>query len=862
MWKKCSFCVFVTILLALQWTTASSATAEEERNWTIILEDIFRDGTKPLYIYCREKGGQFISAVGSSRDPDRMGGKTYNRSWYYADLSKTPIVDGRMRGTFTLHITPDLWVPLDHKGYTIDFEIDARVTGDGKMSGSYQITAINTKDASTKNFGRKGSLAGTSKPFTQPPLPEPLTLRCNMQGALVGGDPAYGGRCMILWLGLEKGKLTSTIHGLLSQKHEPFSRKGFSPSESSVTVTGREKVTARIVVPTVTLDMEPCKYIYDIKGWFMDQVFLGTYDLTVEIAGKEDVKIAGSFDGGWSAGVTHMETDERPWSVPVRGFKAPAPGEHPRLLFRKSEISALRKKAQTTEGKAIIERLRYLLNGSDGESMTKVFSKATHAYMGGGYRNTTVDTPGVYTIGHAAGYGMLYQLTGDKRYAQYGKECFEKALSGVRDRDDRYSFKKPGGALRAGPSLGWYAVGYDLCYDGWDTKTREKMGRAMIEFVDESGKKKIDIEALARSTMPPASNHFGMQIGGASLVLLAVTGEKWVDQEKVDTLLSIAEQSMMRNVSEGFGDGGFFAEGDGTGSMASQIAYLAAVQAWKNAAGKDFVNSGRPNVRMTTLKWLYQTVYRDGRPDFWPIRGSYGHNVWAREGLSGGGYFAFGFGGVADNDRAAMRWAYNEFLLDRDKESVAPYDTISRYPHQAVCALVNWPTGIRERNPADVLPHCYRDSHCGFYAWRNRWKDSSDTVITVLTNRTQGYMSAKTDRQFMINAGGQHLRWGTVKEGNTKHWSTSPRGQTSSLTMSDGTCLGVDFSGASGADTMLVTTGSADGQKVKVGSKTLTFYFPTADNPPKVSTQGSSAVVGHQKVSLEDGNIVFGNKGR
>ena len=56
---------------------------------------------------------------------------------------------------------------------------------------------------------------------------------------------------------------------------------------------------------------------------------------------------------------------------------------------------------------------------------------------------------------------------------------------------------------------------------------------------------------------------------------------------------------------------------------------------------------------------------------------------------------------------------------------------MSRYPHVAVCALVNWPIDVKERNPADVLPLCYRDSSCGFYAWRNRWKDAGDTVITI-----------------------------------------------------------------------------------------------------------------------------------
>ena len=614
-------------------------------------------------------------------------------------------------------------------------------------------------------------------------------------------------------------------------------------------------------MPAKTLDMEACRYIFEIDGRLLDEVLVGAYKLTVKIDGRRDITVDGSFDGSWTEGVTHLKADDRPWFVPVRGFKPPTPGEHPRLLFRRSDLSALRKKAQTREGQAIVKRLRYLLDGADGETMTSVFSEATHAYMGGGYKNTVVDTPGVYTMSHVAGYGLLYQLTGDKKYAEFGRQCFERALAGVRDRDDRYSFRGPGGPLRAGPTLGWYAVGYDLCYDGWDATTREKFGRAIAEYGEASStekeKKPSTIEALARGTMPPSSNHFGMQIGGASLALLAVSGEKWVDQERIDRLLAVAGKSMVRNVSEGFGDGGFFREGDGTGSMASQIAYLSAVQAWKNVRGKDFVNVERPNVRMLTLKWIYQTIVRDGRPDFWPIRGSYGHNVWSREGVSGAGYFAIGFGGVTTADQAAMKSYYNRFLLEADEAAETPLDTPCRYPHLAVCSLVNWPVGLKERNPADVLPLCYRDSTCGFHVWRNRWQDADDTVITVLTNRTRGYMSAKPDRALAINTMGRHVKWGTVKEGPTQYWSMSPRGRTSSLTLSDGTCFAVDFTGASGADVMLVTTGKAEGESVQMAGNTLTFHFPTVGTPPEVTSQENAATVGRQRITLKDGHLVL-----
>ena len=88
-------------------------------------------------------------------------------------------------------------------------------------------------------------------------------------------------------------------------------------------------------------------------------------------------------------------------------------------------------------------------------------------------------------MSHAAGFGMLYQLTGDKKYAGLGRQCVELAFRGQRDRDDRYSFRAPGGQLRAGPSLGMYALAYDLCYDGWDQGFRREVALALQNWKDE-----------------------------------------------------------------------------------------------------------------------------------------------------------------------------------------------------------------------------------------------------------------------------------------------------------------------------------------------------------------------------------------
>src|ERR1051325_9156017 len=63
-----------------------------------------------------------------------------------------------------------------------------------------------------------------------------------------------------------------------------------------------------------------------------------------------------------------------PWPAQVANYKAPEPGEHPRLLFRKSDLPALRERAKTPEGKAILDRFRKCLNGSDGETLPTSFN--------------------------------------------------------------------------------------------------------------------------------------------------------------------------------------------------------------------------------------------------------------------------------------------------------------------------------------------------------------------------------------------------------------------------------------------------------------------------------------------------------
>lgn len=552
----------------------------------------------------------------------------------------------------------------------------------------------------------------------------------------------------------------------------------------------------------------------------------------------------------------HCRAEEPgPWPADVQGWKAPEAGEHPRLFFRKSDLPALRERAKTPEGQALLKRLRVTLNGSDGESMpTKFGEKGKVAADGVGQFDK--EPAGMYTLSHVAGFGFLYQITGDRKYADLGRQCMDKALEEQRDRDQRYSFKHPFGALRAGPSLGWYAVGYDLCYDGWDEEYRKKIALA-IQNYNEGSNASLD-ELVRGSRHIPGSNHWGMQVGGGALALLAILNDPGVDMAKLTPLVSKSQEAMIKNMTQGFGDGGFFAEGDGTGSMSSHIVFLPALQAWKIAGGKDFI-SPRPNAQWMALKWIFLTVPDGQSADFrkfFPERGGYPHNIWSREGKSGAGYFGIGFGAVTEQQKPALLWFYNQHLRALDERNGTPYDATTPYPHHAIMSFVNWPMGIQEKNPGEVLPHAYRDSKWGFYAWRNRWQDPNDIVISILTRASKGFMGAKGETTLNIQASGKKMTWGKVT-GFTGDFAPAKDGSTI-LTTGDGSCLAIDFSKASGADAMLVMTGPGAplANAVEAGGRKFSFLFWGKEAPSPV-VDGDKVKAGGQIVSFDGKKIVL-----
>ncbi len=542
---------------------------------------------------------------------------------------------------------------------------------------------------------------------------------------------------------------------------------------------------------------------------------------------------------------------KEPWPKAIEGHVPPGPGEHPRLLFRESDLPMLKARAETPEGEAMLTRLRAILNGGDGKTMPKDMG----AGPGNGNGFASPLAPGgVFTISHVAGYGFLYQITGDTAYADLGRKAMDAALAGHRGSDKRYSFKNPSGALRAGPSLGWYAVGYDLCYDGWDEDYRLKIGKAIANYNEGNN---MSLPELVRgSRHSPRSNHWGMQVGGGAMALLAVLGDPGLDQSKLEPLLEVSQKSMIRNLTEGFGDGGYFTEGDGTGSMSSHIIFLQALDAWRNVRGKDFITP-RPNAQWTSLRWMLGTVVKDGKPHF-HSRDGYPHNVWDRDGLSGGGYFGTGFAVATPPQAAAWRWFYDTFFKQHDLKLGVPYDTIGPYPHQSVMAFVHWPFGLEPVNPAHCIPRASVDHKFSYCLFRNEWEDAEDIVITVLGKRPRGHTKDKEIGPLWITAYGKDETWGAMK-GDITHFEVMQDG-CASVATSDSTCLAVDWTPHSGAEGMLVMTGpgAGKGPTVEAGGTTYHFKFFTKGTAPTPKAQGDAVVIGKQTVTLKDGHLVLG----
>jgi len=450
----------------------------------------------------------------------------------------------------------------------------------------------------------------------------------------------------------------------------------------------------------------------------------------------------------------------------------------------------------------------------------------------------------------------------------------------VRDRDDRYSFRQPGGALRCGPSIGAYAIGYDLCYDGWDEADRKRVARAFLDVKTGQG---FNLEKVVRKPKyRPAKNHTG-GIMCAAVAAAALADDPGTEGVKIhEEWLPDAYRNTTAMLTEGFGDHGWYAESQGPSHVSSDTGFQLWLQSARTACGKDFIHP-RPNAQYIALRWAMEIIPQDGRPQY-PLRmaagPSYGTHEFTRAGdWSHGGQFAQGFGIIDDRYKPAFLWVYRHFvepsehkLTDKEAwvndkgwlpEGEKSYDALTS-PWKAVVSFVNWPIGVEPKNPAGILPQALEDRIHGYYCFRNRWQDADDIVVTALL----GY-GPKGDYKpkfgpVVVWGLGKRYEFGSLTAPKPADFTAQPDG--SGVIAAGDNHLAVDFSGASGAPLLLVGIGIGEGKgdatarftTVNVGGRAFTVLTLSKDRHPEVKVEGDKVVVGGRTVRFDGQRLVLG----
>jgi hypothetical protein len=562
------------------------------------------------------------------------------------------------------------------------------------------------------------------------------------------------------------------------------------------------------------------------------------------------------------AAATMMATAQtnETWPAPVKGFVAPAAGEHPRLLFRKADVPALRQRAQTPEGKAIIARLKEVLGG--GETMPTVFNPLPTVNI---LPAEPKFDPAMWTVTHGAGFGLLYQLTGQKKYADLARQCVEKTFAGQADRDQRYNWRGPGTGFRLGVVWSGVALAYDLCYDGWDDAFRRRVVREFLEAKEKplagKGGKEMTLEFVAGGVgYPPGSNHYGAAMPGAGLAAMAIRGDPGSDDARIAKVLEILDKAMVTQLTKAFGDHGWFAEGAHTARIASQSGVAMLIPAYRNALGKEWATAGKPHARYLSLRLMHEVIPLGGVLQF-PSRGVYGDdNLWGRAGMvSHQGEFSIGFGVLASRPEEwrAMLWVWENFVqpLVGPKQN-NPWD-VWIYPHHAVWSFCYWPIGEKPLNPGAVLPRALQDATHGYYVFRNRWQDSHDIIVTAYLGYGPGGYHKKPGNEVHVIAEGKKFNFGSLRAAQTDFYQAGQDG--SAVVAGGGTCLAVDFSKTSGAEALLAMTGpgAKDGKSFTVGSATILLRTAPEAVAAQAKVEGDKLVVGGQSIRFDGQKLVL-----
>jgi hypothetical protein len=205
------------------------------------------------------------------------------------------------------------------------------------------------------------------------------------------------------------------------------------------------------------------------------------YDILLER--ESDGSLSGRYEGHFAGHPMKGEAGGDLFGPrPVReGFVPPGLDEHPRVLFRKADIPRLREKLDTPFGRRYLDR-----------------AKAS---------------------GDIINLGVLYQLSGDRSYADAARKAIEAEYrKGGGGEIPVYGFGSGG----FGHDIFRTAVAYDLCKDAWPAEFNTWLAAQFRAFTA----RQQHVLMTSHANYHPCSNYYGPGRGVPGVVSMVLWGEK------------------------------------------------------------------------------------------------------------------------------------------------------------------------------------------------------------------------------------------------------------------------------------------------------------------------------------------------
>lgn len=399
------------------------------------------------------------------------------------------------------------------------------------------------------------------------------------------------------------------------------------------------------------------------------------------------------------------------WSCNIKESERTTANPTPVLLLQSENIEQLRKHAETTEGKRIVQQLKSKL---------------------------TMNPDPFALSSNAVGYATLFLLSSDKTYSD---SALQFVLGTLRDsikyrsqhQESHYTglWNSDYKAIYRAEILMDIAITYDICKNCWPESANRIVAQELFNKAkllwpnagfkwDSVKSKKVPVQGLGYNNTA-WSNWQGIVNGGVGTALLALREHPvYGDSSKVFLETTVAK---FKEHFSYFGDYMWTAEG--FNYLRYELCAGAApfILSYRNVVNPDFLkNSQLDNI---IPLFVTQSVII-GDSIYTPIYGQLQTNMEMSRWRSGIWLLIIGLS--HENHKVAAKW-----IFDQTYGMDGTQDFNIFHAKDALYALLYYPFSLKAKHPADLYPLSLYDEKQGYCIFRNKW-GKDEIVATILDN--------------------------------------------------------------------------------------------------------------------------------